>query len=307
MEQTIVSMKSMYENANNADDICLFFINMGIEDNSRIELIKLVEEYNSKIKIIEFADIAYDLNISSETGRHIKSVYAKLFFGRIVDLERIIYLDSDVIVKGDIEELWNIGLGENVCAGVETIHTREDNALIGYGIDDRAINDGVVLMDLKKWREGLYLEKCLKYINDHDGNPPVLSEGTINAVCKGNIKIINPKYNLISGLVMANADKICRLTQRPYYSQTEIDEANRVPIIIHYLSGYYNRPWCSECTHPCKEEYLKYRNMTRYRDQPLSDKRLPIRLKMIGFLIRILPPEWIRFLRKVTKYRIRTL
>lgn len=298
IEQTTVSMKSLYENAKNASDICIFFIDMGTKKESRDSFAEMAKEYGATFHAIDFSDIAYDLNISQETGRHIKSVYAKFFLGRIDNIVRILYLDSDVVITGAIEDLYYLELGDYVCAGVETIHTIKDNEQIGYTKEERAINDGVVLIDLRKWRERDYLKRCLEYIGSCNGEPPVLSEGTINVVCKGDIKIIDPRYNLLSGLVNADVERICKLTQRSYYSQQQVNAANENPVIIHFLSGFYNRPWCRKCTHPYKHEYLRYRSMTSFHSCALSKKKLPIRLKLISVAMKYLPVEVISFLRR---------
>lgn len=298
MEQTLVSMVSLFRNCSVQDKLHIFFVDMGITNESKTEMDELVKSYGSVLTVIRFDDIAYDLEISEKTGRHIKSVYAKLFFGRIENIDRIIYLDSDMIIAGDIKELWDIELEDNVIAGVETIHTVEDNAKIGYAKEDRAINDGMVLMNLSKWREEQYLEKCQEFIKKYNGEPPVLSEGTINAICKGKMKIIHPRYNLLSAIVGEKIQKIEGLTGRKYYSQQEIDEATANPCIIHFLSGFYNRPWCKQCSHPLKKEYLKYRELTKWKSAPLQGKKLPGRLKLIGFAYKYLPIGVFNFLRK---------
>ena len=298
MEQTTVSMVSLFENCSIPDQLHIFFIDMGVTDSSIEEMKILIESYGALLSIVPFDDIAFDLNISDKTGRHIKSVYAKLFFGRFTSIDKIIYLDSDIIICGDIVDLWNINLDGKVIAGVETLHTIEDNLKVGYAASDRAINDGVVVMNLKKWRDEQFLEKCMAFIEKYNGEPPVLSEGTINAVCKGNIKIIHPRYNLMSGIVGQKTEKLERLTGRKYYTQKEIDEASKNPCIIHYLSGFYNRPWCKKCTHPLKDEYLKYRKMTKWSYQSLMDKDLPTRLKLVGFAYKYLPIGLFNLLRK---------
>ena len=298
MEQTMVSMISLFRNCSIPNHLHIYFIDMGVKDSSKEEMKSLVESYDSTITIVPFEKIAFDLNTSENTGRHIKSVYAKLFYGRLPGIDRIIYLDSDMVIAGDIKDLWDIELGNNVIAGVETIHTIKDNLKIGYTATEQAINDGMVLMDLKKWRDGQYLEKCLEYIAKYDGVPPVLSEGTINAVCRGAVKIIHPRYNLMSALVGESARKIEKLTGRNYYSQQEIDEATNNPCIIHFLSGFYNRPWCKKCSHPMKNEYLKYRKMTKWADKPLQNKELSTRLKMVGFAYKYIPIELFNSLRR---------
>ncbi len=288
MEQTTVSLVSLFENNKNIEKIVIYFIDMGITKESAAEMNRLVESYGHTLIVIPFDKIAYDINVDN-TGRHIQSVYAKLFFGRIEEIDRIIYLDSDIVVNDSLMPLWNLDLGDCVCAGVETIHTIEDNRRIGLTPEERAINDGMVLMDLKAWRDGDYLLKCMEYIKCYNGNPPVLSEGTINAVCKGKILIIDPRYNLMSGIVGETSKRIECLTGRKYYSQEILDNATKNPCIIHYLSGFYNRPWCEQCSHPMKDIYLKFRKKTKWRNAPLQKKKLSRRVKLIGLAYYHLP------------------
>ncbi len=297
MEQTSVSIISLFENNEEMDSIYIYFIDMGISFESASYLKKIVNRYDGTIFIISFMDIAYDLRIQN-TGRHIQSVYAKLFFGRLKGIDRIIYLDSDTIVVDSLRPLWNLDLKGNVCAGVESIYSINNAKKLGLSSSDRIINDGIVLIDLEMWRSENYLQRCLKYIDSYNGEPPVLSEGTINAVCKGKILIISPRYNLLSSLVETKAKKIVKMTGKKYYSQEELDEAINNPCIIHFLSDFYNRPWCKYCTHPFKNRYLYYRKKTKWSDLPLQTNRLPIRMQIIGVMYKYLPIDVFLLIRK---------
>ncbi len=299
MEQQTVSLTSLFENNQQIEAIHIYFIDMGITEQSKEELKKLANKYRRELEIIPFRSIVYDLDVK-DTGRHIESVYAKLFFGRIRGIDKILYLDSDTIVADTLKPLWEADLGDCVCAGVETVHTAMDNKVMGLSQNDIAVNDGVILMDLLAWREGNYLTKCLDYIGKYNGSPPVLSEGTINNVCKGRIKILDPRYNLMNALVGGNAKKIMKIMGRTYYSQHIIDDATENPVIIHYLKGFTNRPWCKDCRHPLKDEYLKYRAMTKWANTPLADIKLPFRLKVLHFLYNNLP---VIFFIKIMKYK----
>lgn len=298
MEQTTVSIMSLLENNKEIAQINFFLIDMGISEASRHYLDNLVRSYGKILTIIPFDSIAYDLEVKN-TGRHIESVYAKLFFGRIDDIDRILYIDSDTIIADDLSEFYNIDLDGYYGAGVLTLIRTEDTVRIGIAKDDKAFNDGVLLMNLDLWRKENVLEKCKAFIKKYDGAPPVLSEGTINNVCKNRIKTVSPRYNLSSGFLGTNVKKIEADTGRTFYSQSVLDDAIKKPAIIHYLSGFYNRPWCSDCTHPMKGEYLKYRNKTKWKDQPLSEKKLPIRTKMIAFAYRYLPIRIFLLIRKI--------
>lgn len=300
IEQTIVSMVSLFENNKSINDITIYFIDMGISNSSMHELVNIINLYNRQLIVIPFNQIAYDLKID-KTGRHIASVYAKLFFGRITDVDRILYLDSDTVIVDELYNFYNIELKDSYVAGVETIHDIRQNQEIGFNKDDRAINDGVVLMNLKLWREDNMLEKCLNFIKLNNGKPPVLSEGTLNAVCKNKILIVHPRYNLMTGIVDSKNDSIKKSTSREYYDQEIIEEAKENPCIVHFLAGFYNRPWNKDCTHPLKHFYTDYKKLTIWAEKPLDKKKLPLRYKLIGYIYHNVPIELFIKIRKLFK------
>lgn len=262
---------------------------MGISSESIQILQNIALKYSRNLLVIRFDEIAYDLRLC-KTGRHTPSVYAKIFFSRLPkEINRILYLDSDTIVVDNLHEFYNMDLRGNVVAGVETLHNERDSSKMLLRENEPIINDGVLLIDLLKWKENHFMEKCLNYINECEGMPPVLSEGTINYICRGMISIINPRYNLMSGIVGQAHKKLEIITGRKYYTEGELELANNNPAIIHYLSGFFNRPWCSKCTHPLKDYYYRYKKMTIFSDSPLLNKKLSIRIKIIGILYKFLP------------------
>lgn len=288
MEQTSVSMFSLFENNQEAKEINVFFIDLGVTEESKKYLNEIALFYGRSLQIIPFKDLAYDLKIKN-TGRHVESVYAKLFFGRIPNIDRILYLDSDVVIVDSLEEFWNTNLDGMYCAGVKTLASRNLCRKLEIPEDADVINDGVVLMNLSLWRNDDVLSKCQTFIEKWNGEPPVLSEGTINSVCNGKIKIVSLRWNLLAALVEGEAKKFSTLTDRPFYSQEELDFTRKNPCIIHFLSGFYNRPWCKQCSHPMKNQYFKYRKMTKWVNEPLKKTKLSVRLKIIGLLLKYLP------------------
>ena len=101
---TGISIISLLENNKDIEEICIYFIDMGISEKSKIDLEEIADKYSRQLIIIPFSDWEGDLPVDS-TGRHIKSVYAKIFFGRIPDIDRILYIDSDTIVADSIRKL----------------------------------------------------------------------------------------------------------------------------------------------------------------------------------------------------------
>jgi lipopolysaccharide biosynthesis glycosyltransferase len=301
IEHTGISMISLFENNKDFEEIEVFFIAKDVSDKGLFTLKNIAKKYRRKITIVPFDSICYDLSLK-DTGRHIETIYAKLFFTRIEGIDKIFYLDSDTVVVDSLKELWEIDLEDFQIAGVETF-TVDVKKKLSLLPKDNFINDGVALLNLKKLRDDKVLPQFLEFLASHSGNPPLLSEGTINKVCKGKILSLHPRFNLLSGLIFYKQGRFLENENLSnYYDDSIIKEAIEKPTVIHYLSAFYNRPWDRNCTHPFRKEYLYYKSISPWIDTPLSDKSLPIRLRMIGFLFKAMPYpvfKWIRNLNKV--------
>lgn len=298
--QTGISLISLFENNKSIEDIVVYFVDMGISEISRKSLEEIIIKYNRKLIIIPFNEWDNDLPIN-DTGRHIKSVYAKLFFGRINNIEKIVYIDSDTVITDSLSDLWSTDLKEYAVAGVQTISTAQLRKLLNLQVNDLVINDGVVLMDLNIWRREAFELKCLKYIKKWNGNPPVLSEGTINSVCRGYIKRLDIRYNVTS-VAKDYSSKECELiSDCEYYSQDEINAAMKSPCIIHYASSFHNRPWNNNSTHPYRNEFIRYKEKSIWADEPLGNSKLATKTRIIYCLHKLLPYKVFVWLFKVKR------
>lgn len=185
--------------------------------------------------------------------------YARNYLGDILDssVDRVIYLDSDVILVDDISKLWNTKLTESRVIGApEYCHANftkyftdnfwSDPVLPGvFGSKKPCyFNTGVMVMDLTKWREGDYRRKIenwmelqkSKRIYDLGSLPPFL------LVFGGNIEPIDHKWNQ-HGLGGDNVKGSCR-------------SLHPGPVSLLHWSGK-GKPWVRlDENRPCPLDYL---------------------------------------------------
>jgi len=300
IQHTGISMLSLFENNKDFDEIDVYFITKDVSDESILLLQELTEKYQRKLIIIPFEKLCSRLKINN-MGRHIETVYSKLFFSQLEGIDKILYLDSDTIVDSSLESLWEKNIEEYLVAGVRTftIDAIED---LGLKKNDILINDGIVLMNLNKFRKLNIEDKFVKSIEVFNGEPPILSEGILNLVCRGKILALHPKYNLMSGFFDYKKHMLYRISD--YYSNEIIDQAIKTPIIIHYLSALYGRPWFNNCTHPLKNKYLLYKSMSYWKDVPLLKNKIGFKSYLIKVFFSIFPSKIIRFVRGIkNKYK----
>lgn len=285
ISQTGISMISLFENNKDAEDICVYLISKDVSQANVSQLKSIAERYHRDFREVKFDDIAYDLKLSN-TGRHIDTIYTKVFFPRIEGVNKMIYLDSDTVVVGSLKELWEDDLDGVYMGVVETLPTKFYKEL-GLPKGDRFFNDGMAICNVAYCREHNLIKKVLKVVEDFNGNPPTLSEGALNKVCYGKVKYISLKYNLMAGLLYMCRLDAAYMSRVLHYNEEDLRESCEHPIVIHYLTAFYNRPWFNNCSHPYKEEYYKYKALSPWVDDPLKENKLPLKTKLIDYCFRI--------------------
>lgn len=295
--QTGISIISICENNKIIDEIVFYLISKSISSDNLLILNHICESYHRKLKIINFEDIAYDLNLSA-IGRHVETIYSKVFFPRIEGVDKMIYLDSDTVVVGSLKDLWEENL-DGYYMGVVATNPTKFYRELGLPKGDRFFNDGMAICNVDYCRKNNLIGKVLQVVDDFEGNPPTLSEGALNKVCYGKVKYISLRYNLMAGLLDLCSLDLKYMAKRLQYSEEDLRDSCVHPVVIHYLTAFYNRPWLYPCTHPYKDVFYRYKAMSPWSDKELEYKPLPSRLRMIRWCYSILGLKTTEYLRKL--------
>ena len=135
-EQVSTTIKSiLYYNKN----VKIYVFNQGLSDEWFRDFNELAEQLDSELVNISLEQVT----ISPEwlTQDHISSAaYARYFIPQFVAEERVLYLDSDLVVNRDLQPLFDIPLEGKLVAAVGDAG--------GYGF-----NSGVLLIDNRAWKE----------------------------------------------------------------------------------------------------------------------------------------------------------
>lgn len=256
---------SIFDNNRDIDEIFIYFIDNHISKKYKDILNEIAESFKAdgvrKIQFVDLFEISKDLKVATDFNR---STYGKLFMGHIADVDRMLCFDCDTLCVGSLKPLLEMDLGNASVWGVQDTVNPYFVHAIGKDSSYRYINcGGVIVLDLKKWRELGMEEKFIEYITQWNGNPPFVDQGTINKLCVTGV--LAPQYNVINPMFMYSAKEIKRLFKiKTYYRQAELDYAKENPVVIHYTGELYNRPWCTGCTHPLKDRYLHYLEKTAW-------------------------------------------
>ena len=250
------SLISLLENNKDIEEIDIYIIDAKIGKENKTKIIHIANKYGRHIDFLDLWELTKEQDIEP---RFPHCAYGRLFLAKLKHVDKILYFDSDTIIMGSIKELAELNMTNYLTAGVQDTVNPYYVYQIGLSDEDRYINDGgVIVLNLKKWREMNSMQACLNFIRKFNGNPPHNDQGTINAISKGYMKILPPCYNVMNSYFMFPVNRIIDLFKmKKFYSEEEINNAKNNPIVLHYTDELYNRPWFSNCNHPYKEEYRK--------------------------------------------------
>ena len=130
------------------------------------------------------------------------TIYFRLFIPALFpQYDKAIYLDSDIVVPGDISRLWETPLGDclvGACADTSIGNIPQFSRYIDeyVGVDPRKyVNSGVLLMNLARLREEDIAGKFLSWMEKYRFATVAPDQDYLNALCCGSIRYLDPSWN----------------------------------------------------------------------------------------------------------------
>ena len=266
MGTTIVSILT---SAKFEDKLYFYILCNNVSDKSKEYISNLKRFKNFEIKFIDV-----DINEFEKFpagGAHItNTTYYRYKIAQLCpEIDKIIYLDCDTVVKSSLSDLFSEDLAGYYLAGVEDVgYSYWRNIEPKYTIKGFYINAGVLLINLNEWRKNNLADKLINYTLEHKEEIAIGDQDVINIVCKGKIKSLDYKYNAQDTYyrqypeVMANRNK------------TNILKAAKNPVIIHYTASV--KPWNNFSMNRCVDWCKPYLIMTSGEE----DNGLQMRAKL---------------------------
>lgn len=307
-----ISTISLFENNKEIEDLKVYLLGENISEENKSELKKIGEAYGREVEVIDVPKL--NIPPSLVSARWPLSAFTRLFSGVILpaDVERILYLDCDTIISGDISELENVEFNGNIAMGVKDCISGTYKQNVGLDSNSPYINAGVILFDMDALRKvninveiESYMKKYEKLINYAD-------QDILNGMFKGKIGELNPKYDVMTIDAVHTYEEI-QMLRRPtnFYSKEQLEQAVSNPAIIHYTTNMLIvRPWFNNTDHPFATEFRKYMALSVWENKELglmmftakeakvieAIMKLPkfIAYKALGLIHAELKPKYIR-------------
>ncbi|MEG9499727.1 glycosyltransferase family 8 protein [Mannheimia indoligenes] len=246
-EHIITTIKSIsYHNKN----IQFYLINRDFPSEWFYYLNKKLSILNSNIIDIKLFN-QNTKNYYTYTGS--EATYFRFFISELINEDKVLYLDCDLVVTGNLDSLFLHEFNDNYVVGVRDL-------LSDYirGSNGDIFNAGVMLINNYLWKKDNITKKAIDYANEHINECPDGDQSVLNILFKNRWKPISNYYNYLTG---ANMSFELNNLEDLYNELNNIN--NLLPLIIHYNTQH--KPWlATDMKIKYRDQYWFYRNLDWY-------------------------------------------
>ena len=242
----IVMLHSLKEHLNPCYQAVLYLVHSDLNDDLQAHISRIVEA--------NFIDPAANLvaELPGSPRFPPEAAYPLLLPDLLPpSLDRVIFLDADVLVLDDLAQLWATSLGDRAMAAAQDMAIPLCGSPRGVkearecGIPENAIyfNCGVMLIHLNAWREREVKRRALGYLQRVGPRADFLHQEALNAVLWNDCAHLDPRWNLLGSLAgrsFAKGDQ----------------SACQNPGIVHFAGRF--KPWRSPTGGPFYERYRHF-------------------------------------------------
>ena len=260
-----IMLTSLFINNTRIKIHVFFLIGENLSQQTYYRFNQLAESYHHDIQYVK-VDESILCNCPIRIGDHVSlATYFRLIAPVLLPeyIDKVLYLDGDIIVDDSIMDLWNTDVSNVAIAAVTDESYRNPEVYERLGLDNNIpyTSAGVLIMNLGYWRDHNVIGRCLDCIERQKNKLLFHDQDTLNIVCQYEKSILPAKFNLQSGFL------------RPWNFQTydspiqkEIADTLHSPVIIHYSGP--GKPWLKYNDHPYKSYYYHYKKQSLWKDYP---------------------------------------
>ena len=262
-----VALQSIIENSSKEYFYSIKILYTNIEEENKKKILK----YERKNIKIEFVDLNYYIEDVKDKlytrDYYTKTTYFRLFIPNLYpQYDKAIYLDSDIVVLGDIAKLYNEDIGDNLVAAVpdnviQTNKVFQDyvERVVGIATYKNYFNAGMLLMNLDEMRKFDFQNKFL-YLLGTVKFAVVQDQDYLNRLCKGRTKLLDKGWDKMPIPTDEIEEKDIKLihynlTYKPWHFEN-----------VLYENFFWNYAKKTEYYDEIQELKNKYTDEERFRD-----------------------------------------
>ncbi len=259
-----VTVASLLANLSPDRSVELWVVDAGMGAEARARLRRSWPRRSLRLRWVRAdPDLLPDLPLWGRMG---PETYLRLAVGELLPsrVRKVIWLDCDLVVLGDLAELWDHPLdGAGLLAAQDLVVPYVSSPLgvsafreLGLLPETKYFNAGVMVIDLEWWRRHDISRRVVDYLQRHHDTAALWDQEGLNAVLAGAWAELDPRWNQIASVSGRRFFKAPHLSPEAYRSVVED------PLIIHFAGSL--KPWLHHLPDPARDLFFRYVDTTAW-------------------------------------------
>jgi lipopolysaccharide biosynthesis glycosyltransferase len=276
-----VTIRSALSSLGSDQRLDLFIIDGGITAESKARLLQSWDDPRLNVTWLEPDLTAIDgLSVSGHVSR---MTYARILLPVVLpaDLEKVLYLDADLLVLRNLAELWREPVDGLACRAapdpacpwldsqrklpnyercktyLAATHPIPNFRALGLDGDSPYFNAGVMSINLRYWRQHSICRRALDCLEANRDHVLWWDQYALNIVLHGQWQPLDVRWNQGAHIYRYPRPESC-----PFDAQT-FKALKQAPWIVHFTSS--RKPWHFDCDHPFQSRFLRVVDQTAWR------------------------------------------
>ena len=205
-----VAGRSLLENCRQPERVRFHIVYSLLEPTHLRSLEDSWKDLTSSINFYSVESQLGELALRPEYG-----YWYRVWLGEVLpsSISKVLYLDCDVVVHGDVSQLWSMQLGDKVAGVVwdpgyryfelaKALAERARKSGLSFPQAGPYFNTGVLLIDLIKWRQLRISDDVEQYFGGSHQDSVLFDQDELNILLQGKVLALNPTFNLIEPIVL---------------------------------------------------------------------------------------------------------
>jgi lipopolysaccharide biosynthesis glycosyltransferase len=276
-----VTIRSLLDTLEPDQPLRVWILNGGISAENQQ---RLVASWRRPRTQIEWLTPPLDPIADLKTENHLNlTTYLRLFMPTLLpaDVERVLFLDADLLIRRSIRSLWDTPLGAAPVAAVHDYFTPYFNTREAVGrpthcdrYPDKSLpvpnyralglqgtlayfNAGVMLVNLAQWRQRDVFGQAVALLRTHREHVRFCDQYALNVLFAGQWQPLDPRWNQNSNLWAWRGAQDCAFAPE-LWRQMRND-----PWIVHFT--WTRKPWHYRAAHPYRRAFFRVVDRTAWR------------------------------------------
>ncbi len=262
-----VTLYSALANLAGVQVVCIYIIDGGISEENKRKLIEMLSVNRVGVRVSWIRPDLARLNGLMTSKWHSKAAYLRLLIPELLprQFDRVIYLDSDLVVEKNLQALWEERIAGRPALAVQDYMfpyvssfskkspARKGYLMLGLAPNTFYCNTGVMLLNLKIWRQEKIGPRVLEYTRRFRQFVRFVDQDGLNAIIAGAWGLLDPRWNVMLSVITRYGRQLRMSRVEMQHAQEEL---LREPFILHFTGDI--KPWHFVYPEPTQSRFFYY-------------------------------------------------